>query len=170
MRLAILALAAFVLTACHPDQKSATGDTAPPADDERRTVASSNPERAPAVGPADDAPAEGIAIGGVTIAPDFEYTLRYDRIRKTAKTKRDQRQILVEAEVEDGSEAMAKVVAALESAGYTAGAEKQQYGGARVRFRRQGHPDIYALVRESGSGPTIRNSNANATVYLTQML
>lgn len=177
MRSVILAIAIVALAACHPDRQGAVGDGAsqPEEQAEQESLPAAIPDQeqkssdAAPVGQ-DDGSTEGIEIGQVRVVPDFRYTLRYDRVGKTSKTKRDQRQILIEAEVADGAEAMAEVVAAMEKAGYAAGTEKQQYGGTRVGFRQKGHPKIYVLVRESGSGPKIRNSKANATVYFTQIL
>lgn len=163
-----LVIVSVILAGCHP---SGGGDGEAPTRERDVVVAdelASNPDSVP--GEASLVVPEGsLGIGGAIIAPEFEFTQRYDRVRLTTNTKREQRQILLEAEVGSGSEAMGQMRDAMIQAGFDPHEPKEEYGGVRARFTKKGERDVFVLVRERGDGPTIRNEAAHASVYVTQM-
>lgn len=170
MRISIAALVAAVFVAgCHPNGGNDGAAVAPTSAPENIAVGDEPVANEERVSVPNQTPDGAVQVAGVVVKPDFAFTQRYDRIGQTTQTKRDQRQILLEAEVASPDEALLKITAALEQAGFSGGDQKLEYGGQRVKFEMDGKRSVYVLVRDGTSGPKIQNSNAKASVYLTQM-
>ncbi|WP_407352678.1 hypothetical protein [Luteimonas sp. R10] len=108
-----------------------------------------------------------VVFDGNAVAFPFASVQRYDRIRKTSKSNRNQRQVYYEVMGGDVSAVVEQVRQALVEAGYSEAWEREEYGGIRLKFTRQGTQPVAALVRDGESGPKLREENATASVYFT---
>jgi len=112
-------------------------------------------------------PGTSITIHGQGITFPFEHTLRYDRVRLTSKSQRQQRQAFFEVKGADVDTVLAQVTEAMTQAGYKAGEPRDAYGGKRVVFRKKGMLSVAALVRAKGEKPKLKDPDATASLYIT---
>ena len=108
-----------------------------------------------------------VTFDGNGIDLPFEVVQRYDRVRQTSKSKRDQRQVYFEALGGDVPGVVQQVGTAMQSAGYKQVWERQEYGGTRVKFTKSGTQAVTVLVRDGVAGPKLREELATASVYFT---
>lgn len=159
----------LVLAACQPTE-APQGPAAAPEEPAGLTAPAPEPVvmadgNTVAVEPA--IPGTSITIHGQGITFPFEHTLRYDRVRLTSKSQRQQRQAFFEVKGADVDTVLAQVTEAMAQAGYKAGKAKEDRGGVRVNFRKQGVLPVSILVRPRGEKPKLKDPDATASVYIT---